>query len=511
MNCQQCHDHLMEYLLGELDPATHRKVEAALEMCPDCQAELASLERIQRATLLLPRPEPSARVGQSILRQARLAAAERSDAARSAPVWLVWAGPTLGFALALLAVGVGIRSFSGAPPTAPVASSTTAELQEAAGPVDPGFRIAQASDEGARDGSVAALAPPAEPESPSAAAAPAASEDRNRMAALPTTEEVSAELQGLPDDLAEVQRTATNARRAGPADEGRANAGWQAADVPPQAVEIAPEPGGDRDTRGAGISPAATGSGGVAREIAAEDAIGNALGDSAPGFGPGTGSVSAAPPVQTAAPAAAASARPSAAPAPAPVAPPAPGPAPAVVAEASTYASTPAADNELDSSRAAGRERREGRAESTAAGAPLRQQSAPGVSDSLSAQSPGGPATEPAPPQEEAEAASLAGLAAADDTGSPEVESLLLAGRVDEALALATARLQLERSVFNVYWAGRAWLEAGDEPRALDMLEELMQRFPSDARVTDLHDRVFSEDRPATRSRMRRSNTDEGF
>jgi hypothetical protein len=105
----------------------------------------------------------------------------------------------------------------------------------------------------------------------------------------------------------------------------------------------------------------------------------------------------------------------------------------------------------------------------------------------------------------------LAGLAAADDTGSPEVESLLLAGRVDEALALATARLQLERSVFNVYWAGRAWLEAGDEPRALDMLEELMQRFPSDARVTDLHDRVFSEDRPATRSRMRRSNTDEGF
>lgn len=98
-----------------------------------------------------------------------------------------------------------------------------------------------------------------------------------------------------------------------------------------------------------------------------------------------------------------------------------------------------------------------------------------------------------------------------EGAAEPDVETLLMEGRREEAVALATARLQQERSPFNLYWAGRAWLDSGDEPRAIDMLDEMMQRFPSDPLVNDLHDRIFESDRPATRSRMRRPESDQGL
>ena len=46
MNCNDLKPHLMPYADGELEPALAAEVEAALNDCPECQAELAEIQRV---------------------------------------------------------------------------------------------------------------------------------------------------------------------------------------------------------------------------------------------------------------------------------------------------------------------------------------------------------------------------------------------------------------------------------------------------------------------------------
>lgn len=46
MNCETCHEQLVDYLYGELDDDQRQRFEAALEACPGCARELAELQQV---------------------------------------------------------------------------------------------------------------------------------------------------------------------------------------------------------------------------------------------------------------------------------------------------------------------------------------------------------------------------------------------------------------------------------------------------------------------------------
>lgn len=76
MNCQECHDHIIDYLYEELDETTLAAFERALEACPDCRDEVAELRQTLQTFDRLPTISlPEAR------REAILSAA--SDAIKS--------------------------------------------------------------------------------------------------------------------------------------------------------------------------------------------------------------------------------------------------------------------------------------------------------------------------------------------------------------------------------------------------------------------------------------------
>jgi anti-sigma factor (TIGR02949 family) len=76
MKCNEVQEHLSAWLDGELPEELRPAVAAHLDECPDCQAELAALERLEAALTELEAPVPQ-----------NLAAAVRRRLPRPASPW----------------------------------------------------------------------------------------------------------------------------------------------------------------------------------------------------------------------------------------------------------------------------------------------------------------------------------------------------------------------------------------------------------------------------------------
>jgi len=113
MNCETCREHLVDYLYGELDERRRKAVEAALSACPECRAELASLQAIRDGWQRTAEVEPPARMRANILREARLAADPGPSDREAAPWWTVVFQPAFAMAaVAVLGVGASIAVVS---------------------------------------------------------------------------------------------------------------------------------------------------------------------------------------------------------------------------------------------------------------------------------------------------------------------------------------------------------------------------------------------------------------
>ena len=109
MNCDTCHSLLTDFVYDELDEGTRAEVEAALENCPECRAELAMLRRTAEAFDTIEALEVPAKLHNDILRAARLAAAEaRPQRSRWAAFF---ASPALSAALSILLLAGGGAAF----------------------------------------------------------------------------------------------------------------------------------------------------------------------------------------------------------------------------------------------------------------------------------------------------------------------------------------------------------------------------------------------------------------
>jgi anti-sigma factor RsiW len=138
MNCEQTREHLVEYLYGELPPELASEVEAELDHCPACAAQLAEMRRVHELVAALPRLDVPGPVHHDILRQARLSATRERSAARGsfASFFLSPAFATAVVVCLVLGVGIlleqrGARPPSEAPPeTAAVRTSSSAIAQQ---------------------------------------------------------------------------------------------------------------------------------------------------------------------------------------------------------------------------------------------------------------------------------------------------------------------------------------------------------------------------------------------
>jgi TolA-binding protein len=73
MNCEQCREHLLGFAWDELPPQLQHEVADALARCPDCQQELAHIQRVRAAWQdAAPAQELSHLTRANLLRQARL-------------------------------------------------------------------------------------------------------------------------------------------------------------------------------------------------------------------------------------------------------------------------------------------------------------------------------------------------------------------------------------------------------------------------------------------------------
>lgn len=109
MKCNECKELLVDYLYEEVDPATHASIEAALERCPECRAELAELRQTMSAFDTVEELEVPAKLHNDIVRHARLAAAEAH--AKRSPIAAFFAGPAFGVAFSAVLLGGGVWIF----------------------------------------------------------------------------------------------------------------------------------------------------------------------------------------------------------------------------------------------------------------------------------------------------------------------------------------------------------------------------------------------------------------
>ena len=212
MDCATCKEHLLAYHYDELDPSTREAVEQALSVCPSCQEELEQMRAVSAAYARLPVPEPSARLRQNVLREARLAVASQPRRTwwRLAMPFAVPAALVIGGAWLAVEIATG-----GDSPTAPNAVAVSAVEPEAV----EGTREEQEARALVRD--TAAPEAPAvgsagEPEAAATAPAPEPPE------AAPTRASTEGEL----DDAAPLARTrSTRTQAAAPVER-------EAADLP---------------------------------------------------------------------------------------------------------------------------------------------------------------------------------------------------------------------------------------------------------------------------------------
>lgn len=140
MDCAECQTHLVDYLYEEVDESLRTAIEAELERCDACRAELDALRVTHQAFSSLPPIEVSSRLHQDMLRQARVASVERH--AKKSFVATFLASPAFGVAFSTALLGGGVWLFSsvaldGAPgfdgpthETAPIEETSTAVRHE---------------------------------------------------------------------------------------------------------------------------------------------------------------------------------------------------------------------------------------------------------------------------------------------------------------------------------------------------------------------------------------------
>lgn len=115
MNCQECHDHIIDYLYEELDDATLAAFERALEACPECRDEVAELrqtlltfDRLPTISLPEARREAILEAARSAI-EAPAAVAQRSGSesghTKAATVVPFYRRPLFGVAMAALFSG----------------------------------------------------------------------------------------------------------------------------------------------------------------------------------------------------------------------------------------------------------------------------------------------------------------------------------------------------------------------------------------------------------------------
>ena len=254
MNCETCHSLVMEFAYDELDERMRAEVEAALEKCPECRAELAELRRTAQAFDTIEPLEVPAKLHNDILRAARIAAVEAKPARSKWSAFL--ASPAFSAALALgILVGGGAvfyqMTYGGAyAPEANYATETVvaSATDEAAGPMT----REEAEQELAEE-----LGPTTEPEplTQQQAAAPENMEDptegRHSLERLADNEARAEDALNQPrpsfdldreeDDRFEVQDTVLGENRAservGGTVSGASSAGRGIADLDPSSVQ----------------------------------------------------------------------------------------------------------------------------------------------------------------------------------------------------------------------------------------------------------------------------------
>lgn len=143
MSCETCQTQLLAYHYGELDETRAAEVEQALARCEECARALAALQLTAEAYAQVPVPEPSARVRQNVLREARLRVAARHE--RAGGIWaplMAWAVP-----VAIVAVGgwvaVNIATSGDAEPTLEVVATAAVSEFEASQEEPLGETLAQ--------------------------------------------------------------------------------------------------------------------------------------------------------------------------------------------------------------------------------------------------------------------------------------------------------------------------------------------------------------------------------
>jgi TolA-binding protein len=163
MDCTTCKEHLLAYHYDELEPATREEVERALASCPECAAALAEMRDVANAYAALPVPEPSARLRQNVLREARLAVA----APPQPSWWAAWVSFAVPVALVIGGAWLAVEIATGGEPALPSASRELAEVAPA--PVSVAQQDRGSADDGTVDEQAARALVNDAPEEPTAA------------------------------------------------------------------------------------------------------------------------------------------------------------------------------------------------------------------------------------------------------------------------------------------------------------------------------------------------------
>lgn len=204
MDCTTCKEHLLAYHYDELEPATRDEVERALASCAECAAALAEMRDVASAYAALPVPEPSARLRQNVLREARLAVA--------APPQRSWWATGMSFAVPVaLVIGgawLAVEIATGGDQALPTSSREVAEVAPA--PVSLARQEADQDDEGAAEEQAARALVNDAPEEP---ASSTASRNEAQRAPSPASDAPSPEpAEPSPEPTVEAAQPAQPAR-----------------------------------------------------------------------------------------------------------------------------------------------------------------------------------------------------------------------------------------------------------------------------------------------------------
>ena len=155
MNCHRIDDLLVEHVYEELPGNVSRDVDAHIEDCARCLAELQNLQATREAYRGLPDLEPAPRVTYDILREARKAAADRRDRPVSfLPGFLLT--PAFGSLATLVLIGGVVLSLTRLGADKPVKIAA-----ERAAPAVPSGSVTKSGDEPLADADTLALGAPA--------------------------------------------------------------------------------------------------------------------------------------------------------------------------------------------------------------------------------------------------------------------------------------------------------------------------------------------------------------